>query len=87
MVVPEDWLLRHPRWAVAAAGLGGWVAVLIKFEVWRSVQPYHHLAVRMFSLYSLLLIVFTSVSAGVYLRVIARKKSQAARFRAAALRS
>jgi hypothetical protein len=87
MVIPERWLLRHPRWAVVAAGICGWLAVLIKFEVWRLLQPYHYLAVRMFSLYSILLIVFTSVSAGVYLRLIAQKKSQATQFRAAALRS
>ena len=87
VVVPERWLLRHPRWAVVAAGLGGWGAVLIRFEVWLLLQPYHYLAVRVFSLYSILLIVFTSVSTGVYLRVIARKKPQVARFGAAALRS
>ena len=73
VLVPENWLLRHPRRSIAIAAAFGWIVVLVKFEVWKLLLPYHSLAVRMFTLYSLLLVVYATVSAAVYLRLIAPK--------------
>ena len=70
--VHGDWFLHYPRVSVAIAAVLGWMAVLFEFEVWKLLQPDHSLEVRMFTLYSLLLIVFTAVSAAVYLRLAAK---------------
>ena len=70
-LVPEKWLLRQPRTSIAVAAVFGWVAVLVEFQVWKLLQPYGSIAVRAFILYTLLLVVFVSVSAAVYLRLIA----------------
>ena len=52
----------------------GWIVVLVEFQVWKLLLPYHWLAVRMFTLYSLLLVVYATVSAAVYLRLIAEEQ-------------
>lgn len=72
-LVPERWLLRHPQTSIAVAAALGWGVVLVEFQVWQLLLPYHWLAVRAFILYTLLLVVFASVSAAVYLRLIAPK--------------
>jgi hypothetical protein len=72
-LVPEKWLLRHPRTSIASAAALGWTVVLVEFEVWKLLLPYHWLARRAFILYTLLLVVFASVSAAVYLRLIVPK--------------
>jgi hypothetical protein len=70
LLVPENWLLGHLRASLALAAVLGWTVVLDEFEVWKLVLPYNTLGVRMFTLYSLLLVVYTTVSAAVYLRLI-----------------
>jgi hypothetical protein len=75
VIVHEDWFLRYPRVSVAIAAVLGWTVVLVEFEVWKLMQPDHTLEVRMFTLYSLLLIVFTAVSAAVYMRLAAKRQS------------
>jgi hypothetical protein len=77
-IVPESWLLRHPRSAIAVAALLGWIVVLVEFRVWELVLPYHSLGVRAFVLYSSLLVVYASVSAAVYVRLIVPKASPGA---------
>jgi hypothetical protein len=72
-LVPDKWLLRHPRTSIAVAAALGWVVVLVEFQVWTLLLPYHWLARRAFVLYTLLLVVFASVSAAVYLRLITPK--------------
>ena len=72
-LVPEKWLLRHPRTSIAMAAALGWVVVLVEFQVWKLLQPYHSLGVRAFIVYTLLLVVFASVSAAVYIRLIVPK--------------
>jgi hypothetical protein len=74
VMIPEGWLLGHPRVSVTLAAFLGWIVVLVRFEVWKLLLPYQTLAVRVFTLYSLLLIVLTAVSAIVYLQLIAAKK-------------
>jgi len=74
VIVREQWLLAHRRRAVALAGFGGWVAVLAEFQVWRLVVPDHLLNYWLFSLYSLLFIVFASVTAALYLRFVSRMR-------------
>ncbi len=73
MLVPEDWLLRHRFSSLALAATLSWIAVLVEFEAWKALLPYYHLAVRMFTLYSLVLVVYATVSAAVYLRLIASR--------------
>jgi hypothetical protein len=73
LLVPENWLLRHRRSSLTFAATFSWIAVLVEFEAWKSLLPYYHLAVRMFTLYSLVLVVYATVSAAVYLRLIAPK--------------
>jgi hypothetical protein len=68
--VSEKWLLGHPRTAIAIAAGMGWTVVFVEFQLWMLVLPHHTIAMRMFTLYSLLLISFPAVSAGVYLRRI-----------------
>ncbi len=70
--IPDNWFLHYPRVSVAIAAALGWMAVLLEFEVWKLLQPDHSLEVRMFTLYSLLLIAFTAVSAAVYIRLAAK---------------
>jgi hypothetical protein len=72
-LVPEKWLLRHLQTSIVVAAALGWVVVLVEFQVWKLLLPYHWLPVRAFILYTLLLVVFASVSATVYLRLIAPK--------------
>jgi hypothetical protein len=75
LLVPESWLLRHLRTSCALAAIFGWMVVLVEFQVWRLLLlPDHSLAVRMFTLYSLLFVVSAAVSAFVYLRLIALKR-------------
>ena len=69
--VREGWLLRHRRGSVAIAALLGWVVVLVKFEVWRLLLPYQALNVRIFTLYSLLFVIFCGVTTAVYLHIMA----------------
>jgi len=71
LLIPEDWLLRYPRTSLTLAAVLGWIVVLIEFEVWKLLRPYNYLAVREFILFSILLVVYTTVSAAVYLRLIA----------------
>ena len=71
-IIREEWLLLHRRWSIAIAALLGWVVVLMKFEIWRLLLPYQTLNVRIFTLYSLLFVIFCGVSAAVYLRMVAR---------------
>ena len=71
-IIREDWLLLHRRWSVAIAALLGWVVVLIRFEIWRLFLPYRGLHVRIFTVYSLLFIIFCGVTAAVYLHLVAR---------------
>jgi hypothetical protein len=73
LLVSENWLLRHLRTSLALAAIFGWMVVLVEFQVWWLVLPYRTLAVRLFILYSLLLVVYTAVSAAVYLRLIAAR--------------
>jgi hypothetical protein len=70
--VPDKWFLQHPRVSIITAAALGWMVILLEFEVWKLLQPYHALEVRMFTLYSLLFIVFTGVSAAVYIRLAAK---------------
>ncbi len=72
-LVPEKWLLRHPQSSIAVAAALGWVVVLVEFQVWKLLLPYHWLDRRAFILYTVLLVVFASVSAAVYIRLIVRK--------------
>jgi hypothetical protein len=78
LFVPEGWLLGHPRISIGLAALLGWIVVLAQFQVWRLFEPYHSLAVRMFIIYSLLLTVYTSFSALVYLRLMASRSEPSA---------
>jgi len=71
-IIREDWLLRHPRRAIAISVAAGWTVVLFKFAIWKLLLPEERLAVRGFILYTLLLVVFTAVAAAVYLRLVAR---------------
>ncbi len=73
-MVPENWLRSHPRRSIAIAAVFGWIVVIASFEVWKLLLPYHTLAVRLFTLYSLLLVVFATVAAAVYLCLIAQGK-------------
>ena len=73
LLVPENWLLRHLRTSLALAAVFAWIAVLVEFQFWKLLLPYYTLAVRMFALYSLLLVVYAIVSAWVYLRLIAAR--------------
>jgi hypothetical protein len=72
LLVPEERLLRHRRACVAAGAILGWIVVLLEFRAWKLLLPYHYLQVRMFVIYSFLLVIYTTVSALVYLRWIAR---------------
>jgi hypothetical protein len=74
LLVSEDWMLRHLRTSVVLAALFGWMVVLVQFQVWKLLRPYHTSEGRMFYLYSLLLVVYATVSALVYLRLIAVKR-------------
>jgi hypothetical protein len=73
LLAPESWLLRYRRTSLVLAGLFAWIAILVEFQVWKLVLPYYTLGVRMFTLYSLLLVVYATVSAAVYLRLIAAR--------------
>jgi hypothetical protein len=72
LIVRERWLFSHRRRAVALAALGGWAAVLVQFQIWRIVVPDHLLDYWLFSLYSLLFVIFTAVTATLYLRLVTR---------------
>jgi hypothetical protein len=74
LLVPENWLLRHLRTSSALAAVVGWIVVLAEFQVWKLLLPGHHMALRMFTLYSLLFVVYATVSAFVYLRLIALER-------------
>jgi len=71
LLVPESWLLRHRGASLATAAFLGWMVVLIKFKIWRLLLPYESVSPRIFTLYSLLLVVYATVSAAVYLRLVA----------------
>jgi len=68
----EGWMLGHPRRTMAFAGLFGWAVVLAKFDSWKFFRPGHEIPVRLFSLYSLLLVIFPVVAARLYLRRLSR---------------
>jgi hypothetical protein len=51
------------------------MVVLLRFDIWHLFQPYYNLAVRIFALYSLLLVLFSAISAAVYLRLLARLRA------------
>jgi hypothetical protein len=74
LLVPEDRLLRHQRRVIALAAVLAWMVILAEFRVWKLVLPNHHIAVRMFTLYSLLFVVYATISAFAYLRLIARDR-------------
>ncbi len=71
-IVRERWLLRHRRTAVVVSGTLGWLVVLLRFKVWDLLLPEARLEMRIFTLYTLLLVIFTSVATAVYLRRVAR---------------
>jgi hypothetical protein len=71
LLVPESWLLRHPRASLTLAAVFGWIVVLVEFEVWHLLLPYQYLPLRSFSLYSILLVVYTTVSGAIYLHLSA----------------
>jgi len=72
---PEEWLLRNRGRAIAIAAGLGWLVVLIEFKTWRLSQPGYSLSAWLFSLYSLLLVVFTVTAAASYLHWIARSRA------------
>jgi hypothetical protein len=72
LVVPEEWLLRHRWQAIAIGGVLAWLVVLVRFEVWDLLRPDHAFSPWLFTLYSLLLVVFAVATAAVYLRLRAR---------------
>jgi hypothetical protein len=74
-LVRESWMLRHPQRSVGICAALGCLVVLLQFKVWELTRPGHSLGIRMFTLYSLLLVVFPAVSAAVYLRLIARMRT------------
>lgn len=69
LFVPEGWLLRHRRPAIAMSAAIGWVVVLIQFQVWYVYKPDYSINRWLLTLYSLLLTVFSGVTAAVYLRI------------------
>jgi len=76
-ILREPWLLAHRRRAITLAGLAGWAAVLIEFQIWRIVVPDHLLNYWLFSLYSLTFVLFTTVTAALYLKSRSRKQPPA----------
>ena len=74
LLVPESWLLGHLRTSLILAAVFGWTVVLVEFKVWKLLVPNHHLGVRIFTLYSLLFVVYSTASASVYLHRIAVEK-------------
>jgi hypothetical protein len=76
LLVSESWLLLHRRNSLILASILAWMVVLIEFHVWDIVYPYYTLPVRMFTLYSLLLVIYATVSAAVYLRLTAAKEGK-----------
>jgi hypothetical protein len=73
LVVPEVWLVKHIRGTLTLAAILSWMVVLDKFEVWQLLLPNNTLALRLFTLYSLMLVIYATVSVAVYLRLIAPK--------------
>jgi hypothetical protein len=73
VLLPHSWLAQHRRWFVAASASLAWVVVLIRFETWKLLIPGHGLSPWLFSLYSLLLVVFAWVTAVAYPRLLERR--------------
>lgn len=74
LLVPENWMLRHLRPSVILAAVFAWMVVLVQFQVWKLLRPYHTSEGRIFYLYSLFLVVFAAVSGFVYLRLLALRQ-------------
>ena len=77
-LVREDWLLRHKGRVVLVSAVLAELAVLVKFQFWRWLLPEYYLDARLFALYSLLLVVFATTTAAVYLQSMGRRRPMSA---------
>ena len=73
LVIPEKWLLRRRRWVLAASAIMACAAVMTLTRTWRFFSPDYTFHPWLFSLYTLLLLVFAVVTAAAYLRLIGRE--------------
>ncbi len=74
-IVREEWLLRHRGVVIAVSGFVTLVAAFVEINSWRIFSPDFTFHPWMFFLYALLLVVFATVTAATYLRIVGRLRS------------